>query len=68
MITAFPLTDAQRHRLKQALVKVTRPNMPFRFEQDSELLAGVRIIIGAWVLAANLQEELKGFTALVHVE
>jgi F-type H+-transporting ATPase subunit b len=68
VISAFPLADEQRHRIKHALIKVTRPNMPFRFEQDSELLAGVRIIIGAWVLAANLQDELKGFMELVHGE
>jgi F-type H+-transporting ATPase subunit b len=35
-----------------------------RFEQDSKLLAGVRINIGAWQLAANLHDELKGFAEL----
>ena len=38
------------------------------FEQDSELLAGVRITIGAWVLGANLQDELKGFAELAHAD
>jgi F-type H+-transporting ATPase subunit b len=68
VISAFPLADEQRERLKQALVKVTSLNIPFRFEQDRELLAGVRLIIGAWVLAANLRDELKGFVELAHGE
>ncbi len=64
VISAFPLPDGQRQRLEQALTAVTRPNIPLRFEQNSELLAGVRIIIGAWVLGANILDELKGFTEL----
>jgi F-type H+-transporting ATPase subunit b len=39
-----------------------------QFEQDSELMAGVRISIGAWVLGANLRDELEGFSALAHEE
>jgi len=66
VVSAFPLPDDQRQRLKQALATVTRPNLPLRFEQNSELLAGVRITIGAWVLGANILDELKGFTELAH--
>ena len=68
VVSAFPLPDDQRQRLKQALATVTRPNMPLRFEQNSELLAGVRITIGAWVLGTNILDELKGFTELAHNE
>ena len=68
VVSAFGLADDQRQRLKQALAKVTSPNIPLRFEQNSELLAGVRIIIGAWVLGLNLQDELKGFAELAHDE
>jgi len=66
VVSAFPLPDDQRQRLKQALATVTRPNLPLRFEQNSELLAGLRITIGAWVLGANILDELKGFTELAH--
>jgi len=68
VVSAFPLSDDQRQRLKQALATVTRPNLPLRFEQNSELLAGVRITIGAWVLGTNILDELKGFTELAHNE
>ena len=35
-----------------------------RFEEDSDLLAGVRISIGSWTLGANLRDELEGFAEL----
>lgn len=66
--SAFALADPQRQRLEQALATVAGPDMPLRFEQDSTLLAGVRITIGAWVLGANLRDELKGFTQLAHAD
>jgi F-type H+-transporting ATPase subunit b len=67
--SAFPLADAQRRRLKLTLLTISGPGMALRFEQDDALLAGVRIHIGAWELAASLKDELQGFVALArHVE
>jgi len=66
VVTAYPLSDQQRQSLQQLLAKIVTPDIPLRFEQNSELLAGVRITIGAWVLGANLQDELEGFRELVH--
>jgi F-type H+-transporting ATPase subunit b len=37
-----------------------------RFEQDSTLLAGLRIGIGPWVLRANLHDELQSFAEAAH--
>ena len=68
VVSAFPLSDNQRHRLKQALAKVTTPGISIQFEQNGELLAGVQITIGAWVLATNIRDELKGFAELAHDE
>ncbi|MGD8873922.1 MAG: F0F1 ATP synthase subunit delta [Gammaproteobacteria bacterium] len=64
--SAFPLADAQRQRLEQVLTGITGEELPQHFEQDSALLAGVRISIGAWVLGVNLQDELQGFMELAH--
>ena len=64
VVSAFPLPDDQRQRLKQALAPVISPNIPLQFEQDSELLAGLRIMLGARVLGVNVRDELKGFTEL----
>lgn len=66
--SAFPLADDQRQRLEQALASIAGEEIPQHFEQDSALLAGVRISIGAWVLGVNLQDELKGFMELAHAE
>ena len=68
VVSAFPLADDRRQRLVQALATVTRPDIPLRFEQNSDLLAGVLITIGTWVLGANLRDELKGFMELAHDE
>ena len=68
VVSAFPLADDQCQRLEQVLASVTGANIPLRFKEDSELLAGVRITIGAWVLGTNILDELKGFTELAHNE
>jgi F-type H+-transporting ATPase subunit b len=62
--SAFPLADDQRQRLEQALTPVTGPDARLRFEQNRELLAGVRIVVGDWILGMNLRDELQGFAEL----
>ncbi len=66
--SAFPLADDQRQRLEQAVAGIAGPDIAQHFEQDSALLAGVRISIGAWVLGLNLQDELQGFMELAHAD
>jgi F-type H+-transporting ATPase subunit b len=66
IISAYPLSDAQRERLQNTLNDVTQQNLSFHYEQDSQLLAGLSINIGAWTLATNLRDELKGFAELGH--
>ena len=68
VVSTFEIPDDQRQRLERALTKVTSLNIPLQFEQDSDLMAGVRIIIGAWVLAINIQDELRGFAELAYGE
>jgi F-type H+-transporting ATPase subunit b len=66
VVTAYPLADQQRQSLEQVLIKIASPDIPLRFEENSELVAGIRITIGAWILGANLQDELAGFRELAH--
>jgi F-type H+-transporting ATPase subunit b len=66
--SAFPLADEQRQRLQQALAVVAAAGTPVHFAEDRELMAGVQIAVGAWVLAANLRDELAGFAELTHGE
>jgi F-type H+-transporting ATPase subunit b len=68
VVSAQPLSDNQRQQLEQVLMTIVGPELKVQFEQNSELLAGVRISVGAWVLGANLRDELEGFSALAHEE
>ena len=64
--SAWPLPEAQREQLQQALTAVMGSSLPLTFQQDTALLAGVRITIGARVLSANLQDELKSLADFAH--
>ena len=68
VVSAFALPDDLRDRLTQGLERLSDSKIPLQFEANSELLAGVRITIGAWVLRANILDELKGFAELAHVD
>jgi F-type H+-transporting ATPase subunit b len=59
--SAYPLAEAQRAELQQNLGALLGKTLSYEFHQNPELLAGLRIVIGAWVLGANLQDELAGF-------
>jgi len=61
--SAYELTDPQRERLTAALRELAEVS-DIRFHRDAALIAGLRVEIGAWVLAANLRDELKGFAEL----
>jgi F-type H+-transporting ATPase subunit b len=64
--SAFPISDSQRPKLQKALIAAIGSGHPLHFERDAELVAGVRITAGAWVLGANLQDELKSFAEFSH--
>ena len=64
--SAFPLTADRRQQLETALRKVTGLDVQFTYVEDSGLMAGLRISIGAWVLQVNLQDELRGFKDFSH--
>jgi len=64
--SAYPLDEIARQALEQSLSTSLMINGPFHYTQDEALLAGLRINIGAWVLRANLQDELKSFVDFAH--
>jgi F-type H+-transporting ATPase subunit b len=64
--SAFALETSMRQRLEQALGACLAIPLAFQYREDPELLAGVRITVGAWVLHANLKDELAGFSRLAH--
>jgi F-type H+-transporting ATPase subunit b len=64
--SAYPLTDEQRLQVEQKLGSLINSQINFQYHQDAELIAGLRMDIGAWVLSANLQHELIGFAEIAN--
>jgi F-type H+-transporting ATPase subunit b len=66
--SAHAIGEERRREVEPAIRKLVEPETPIRFEQDPDLLAGIRIAVGAWLLGANVRDELKGFAELGRVE
>lgn len=65
MVTsAYALSGDQHQQLEQKLYTLCEQSVNINYEQDPQLLAGLRINMGAWVLRINLQDELNGFVEL----
>jgi len=64
--SAYPLTAEKRQLLEQKLGSLINSKINFQYHQDVELIAGIRMDIGAWVLNANLQHELIGFAEIAN--
>jgi F-type H+-transporting ATPase subunit b len=62
--SAFALTDAERTRVREALTHVADGESRVEFSQDPELLAGLSVSIGSYLLGLNLRDELAGFARL----
>ena len=63
--TAYPLDKAQRENLRQACRTLTGREVTCEFLEDRDLIAGVRVSYGSWVLRANVQDELSFFSEAV---
>ena len=64
--SAFTLKPADRDLLEQQLRAFLGTPCTVAYNVDPQLLAGVRVSIGPWVLRANLQDELKFFAEASH--
>lgn len=60
--TAYPLDEERRAAFTQALGLLAGRVVTPEFSEDATLKAGVCIIAGAWVLMANLRDELNFFS------
>ena len=61
--STFPLDDSQRERLRAALAGRLAHDIAVRFADDRQLLAGLRVSLGAWHLHLNFADELACFAA-----
>lgn len=66
--SAFPLEEEERSRIEQALQRVFNQADKPEYTVDADLLAGIRITIGAWELDANIRDELQGFVEFATCE
>ena len=64
IVSAYPLDDAARQALERTFGSLLEKTTAFTYEQDADLLAGLRVTMGSWVLRANLRDELKSFAEL----
>ncbi|BCX89576.1 F-type H+-transporting ATPase subunit b [Methylomarinovum tepidoasis] len=60
-VSAWPLTDAEIQKLNQVLSWILQSQTEMGFSVDPDLIAGVRIDVGAYVIRANLHDELGFF-------
>lgn len=60
--SAFPLDGAQRQTLEGLLGEIAGTPVAAEYGENSDLVAGIRVSIGPWVLHGNLRDELKFFT------
>jgi F-type H+-transporting ATPase subunit b len=64
VITAYPLGETRRSAFAQAFSQLAgRPLAP-SFAEDSVLQAGTCVMVGSWVLMANLRDELSFFSEM----
>lgn len=59
--SAYPMAAPEREEVRAALAELAGGPVEPDFVEDPDLIAGLRINIGAWVLDCNVREELRGF-------
>lgn len=67
ILSAAPLDAAQQDVIRQALEQAFGPGKgAWQFDIDKNLIAGLRVSVGDWILQANLQDELRFFSEAAH--
>jgi len=61
IISAHPLTEADRNALVESLSATAGQDLRFTFREDLGLIAGLRAVVGECQLHANLADELTFF-------
>lgn len=66
VVSAYSIAEDRQQRLEEVLSEVTGLSVPVQYEQNSDLLAGLCVTIGAWVVHANIRDALKGFAEFAY--
>ncbi|NIW85712.1 MAG: hypothetical protein GWN09_03765 [Gammaproteobacteria bacterium] len=59
--SARALDASQREALEQTVAHLAGETVTCRYREDPDLVAGIRLRLGSFLLYANLRDELKGF-------
>lgn len=60
--SAYVLSQPQRKSLLEAIQSLLGRSVSCEWREDQDLVAGIRLSLGPWMLGANLQDELKAFS------
>lgn len=66
IISSRELNPGDRKKLEESLYLLIKIRPAYEYQQDPKLLAGLRIVLGSWILHANLQDELQFFSESLH--
>ena len=61
VVSAYPLDSATRAAIENALIEIKGSPLPVEYRVDCNVIAGLRVSLGPWLLRANLADELKSF-------
>lgn len=64
VVSAFPLSQEARERIEETFEEILQGDIRCHFLEDTDLIAGLRIGVGPWVLGVNVRDELEGFARL----
>lgn len=66
--SAFPLSSEQRQRVVDALAVRLQRTIAVLFDEDGQLLSGLRVSLGSWHLQMNFADELSRFSSVPNHE
>lgn len=64
--TAFELQPTQLENIEKALQTLLQHPVSCRFDRNPDLIAGIKITLGPWVMQASLQDELISLAEFAH--
>lgn len=67
IVSAYPLRDERRQALQACLDRFLPTPLPIQFTEDKDLIAGLHIAVGPWIIHANLRDELHAFATFAHM-
>lgn len=65
VITAFPLTDAEKRELEEALKGILKKEVILETKVDPDIIGGIKIKIGDYIWDGTLKSQLEKFKEII---